>query len=33
LAQQTQSMRMQVAHQLHGNPSTDVGQLVLIGLE
>jgi hypothetical protein len=32
LAQQTQSMRVQVAHQLHCNPSTDVGQLVLIGL-
>jgi hypothetical protein len=33
LSQQTQSMRMQVAHQLQGQPSADLGQLVLIGLE
>jgi hypothetical protein len=33
LAQQTQRMRGQVAHQLQGGPSGAVGHLVLIGLE
>ncbi|WP_396439737.1 hypothetical protein [Limnohabitans sp.] len=33
LAQQTQTLRAQVAHQLQGGPSGEVGHLVLIGLE
>jgi hypothetical protein len=33
LAQQTQSMREQVAQQLQGGPSGEVGHLVLISLE
>jgi hypothetical protein len=33
LAHQTQSLRAQVAQQLQGGPSGEVGHLVLIGLE